>query len=76
MVTFVDAKGFLRVSPLGGVFARRRGPAGGIRGRDDGSDRIEKWLQAAETPAWDKMFVDIGAKSAEGCRWGSATRRC
>jgi len=67
IVTFVDKKGFLRVSRVGGVFlptligsqVRFANGATGVISR-------EKWMShTTGLPGWDDIFVDVGATSAD-----------
>jgi putative aminopeptidase FrvX len=66
MVTYVDAKGFLRVSPLGGVFLKcALGQRVVFADGTVGTVAMEKWLQSNDTPTLDKIFVDVGATSPD-----------
>ncbi len=69
VVTFVDKKGYLRVSRVGGVFlptligsqVRFADGTIGVVGR-------EKWLtgnSVAELPKWEQIYIDVGATSAD-----------
>jgi len=65
-VTHVDAKGFLRFGPVGGVMPltlvgnRVRFANGtiGVIGRED-------WLVERSLPTWKQVFVDVGATCAK-----------
>jgi putative aminopeptidase FrvX len=68
MATHVDARGFVRFTHLGGVYPRNlpgtrvrfmSGVAGVV-----GLEPVEK---AADVPPLDRMFIDVGASSAESC---------
>ncbi len=67
IVTYVDKKGFVRVSRVGGVFLptligsqlRFANGATGVINR-------EKWMSnTTKLPGWDDVFVDVGATSEE-----------
>ena len=68
IVSHVDNNGFVRFSPIGNVFGRYvlggrvrflNGTTGLI-----GHDRLEKY---DEIPAWDKIYIDVGATSKKDC---------
>ncbi len=68
MVSHVDEKGFVRFSPIGGVFARYI-PGGRVRFLNGvqgviGYDRFDK---VNEAPPLDKVFIDVGATSQKDC---------
>jgi endoglucanase len=68
MVSHVDEKGFVRFSPLGGVFGKyvhggRVRFLNGVQGVI-GYDRFEK---VHEAPSLDKTFIDVGATSKKDC---------
>lgn len=68
IVSHVDEKGFVRFSPLGGVF--RRYVLGGrvrfLNGTQGviGFDRLEN---VHELPGADKIYIDVGATSKKDC---------
>jgi endoglucanase len=64
IVSHVDANGFVRFSPLGGVF-RRYVPGGRVRFLNGtqgiiGFDRLDN---VDELPTLDKVYIDVGATS-------------
>ncbi|MFZ5884366.1 MAG: M42 family metallopeptidase [Chloroflexota bacterium] len=68
MVSHVDERGFVRFSPIGGVFGKyvhggRVRFLNGVHGVI-GYDRFDK---AHEAPALDKVFIDVGATSQKDC---------
>ena len=68
MVSHVDANGFVRFSPIGGVFRRyvvggRVRFLNGIQGVI-GYDRLDK---VNELPTLDKVYIDVGASSKKDC---------
>lgn len=68
MVSHVDERGFVRFSPIGGVFGKyvhggRVRFLNGVQGVI-GYDRFDK---AHEAPALDKVFIDVGATSSKDC---------
>ncbi|MBV6451366.1 MAG: putative aminopeptidase YsdC [Anaerolineales bacterium] len=68
MVSHIDENGFVRFSNIGGVFGRyvlggRVRFLNGVTGVL-GYDRVEK---VHETPALDKIFIDVGATSRKDC---------
>jgi tetrahedral aminopeptidase len=68
IVSHVDEKGFVRFSPIGGVF--RRYVLGGrvrfLNGTQGiiGFDRLEN---VNELPTLDKVYIDVGATSSNDC---------
>ena len=66
VVTYVDKNGFMRFGRVGGVNPQT---LVGSRVRfGNGAMGIigwEKWLQASTLPAWDELFIDVGATSPE-----------
>ena len=66
VVTHVDKKGFLRFGRVGGVF-----PAtligGRVRFANDAIGVIgwEKWFHGTSLPAWEELFIDVGATCPE-----------
>ena len=68
IVSHVDAKGFVRFAPIGGVF--RRYVVGGrvqfLNGTQGviGYDRLDK---VDELPTLDKVYIDVGAKNRKDC---------
>lgn len=68
MVSYVDKKGFVRVTPLGGVSAGYE--LGGRVRFENGVVGIinqEKPKVAGKLPTMDTLYVDVGATSAENC---------
>ncbi|MBE7534472.1 MAG: M42 family metallopeptidase [Anaerolineales bacterium] len=68
MASYIDEHGFVRFSSIGGVFGRYT-PGGRVRFLNGvagviGHDRLEKMN---ETPALDKMYIDVGATSRKDC---------
>lgn len=68
MVSHIDENGFVRFSPIGGVFGRyvlggRVRFLNGVTGVI-GYDRLEK---VHESPALDKVYLDVGATSKKDC---------
>jgi len=68
IVSHVDEKGFVRFSPIGGVF-RRYVLGGRVRFLDGtqgiiGFDRLEN---VNELPTLDKVYIDVGATSPKDC---------
>jgi endoglucanase len=68
IVSHVDAKGFVRFSPIGSVF-RRYVPGGRVRFLNGtqgviGYDRLES---INDMPTLDKTFIDVGATSQKDC---------
>ncbi|GAB4458098.1 MAG: M42 family metallopeptidase [Anaerolineales bacterium] len=68
MVSHVDEKGFVRFSPIGGVFGKYI-PGGRVRFLNGvqgviGYDRFDK---VHETPPLEKVFIDVGAASQKDC---------
>jgi endoglucanase len=68
MVSHVDENGFVRFSPIGGVFGKyvhggRVRFLNGIQGII-GYDRFEK---VHEAPAMNKIYIDVGATSKKDC---------
>lgn len=68
MVSHIDEKGFVRFSPIGGVFGKyvhggRVRFLNGVQGVI-GYDRFDK---SGETPSLDKVFIDVGATSKKDC---------
>ncbi|HNS62429.1 MAG TPA: M42 family metallopeptidase [Anaerolineales bacterium] len=68
MVSHIDENGFARFSNIGGVFGRYV-PGGRVRFLNGvtgvlGHDRLEK---VHETPALDKIYIDVGATSKKDC---------
>lgn len=68
MVTHVDQNGFARFVALGGVIPVHC-VGGRVRFLDgfQGVIGVEKNPTASEIPPLDKMFIDVGASSAEDC---------
>jgi endoglucanase len=68
IATHIDEKGFIRFTNLGGVFPRYA-PGGRVRFLDGtvGVIGTEKIDGSYKVPPLDKMFVDVGASSAEDC---------
>jgi tetrahedral aminopeptidase len=68
MVSHVDENGFVRFSPIGGVFGKyiHGGRVRFLNGTQGviGSDRFEK---VHEAPALDKVYIDVGASSKKDC---------
>jgi len=71
MVTYVDEKGFLRFTPIGGV-----SPLTCLGGRvvfEDGTVGvigIEKRKDHSKAPKFDQLYIDVGATGREGCPVG------
>ena len=68
MVSHVDEKGFVRFSPIGGVF-RRYVVGGRVRFLNGvpgviGFDRLDN---VNELPTLDKVYIDVGATSKKDC---------
>ncbi len=68
MVSHVDENGFVRFSPIGGVF-RRYVPGGRVRFLNGtqgviGYDRLDN---LNELPALDKVYIDVGATGKKDC---------
>ncbi|NWG34593.1 MAG: M42 family metallopeptidase [Chloroflexi bacterium] len=68
MVSHVDENGFVRFSPIGGVFGKyvhggRVRFLNGVQGVI-GYDRFDK---VNEAPALEKVFIDVGATSRKDC---------
>jgi endoglucanase len=68
MVSHVDEKGFVRFSPIGGVF-RRYVPGGRVRFLNGtvGVLGYEKLSNINELPTLDKVYIDVGATSKKDC---------
>jgi endoglucanase len=68
MVTHVDENGFARFIPLGGVQARYC-PGGRVRFLNGASGVIglERSDEAVKTPAFEQMFIDLGADNRQNC---------
>ena len=68
MVSYVDKKGFVRITALGGV-----NPAYELGGRlqfEDGTIGViamEKLKEPGRMPGLDKLYVDVGATSRDDC---------
>jgi len=68
IASYVDEKGFVRVNPVGGVrllydlYGRVRFENGVV-----GVIAAEKVSGGSQVPPFDKVFVDVGAESAETC---------
>ncbi len=69
IVSYVDEKGFLRFQPIGGV--RPQTLVGGRVRFADGRRGVigaeQKGLGANDLPRLDQLFIDVGARSREGC---------
>src|SRR5512138_938735 len=68
IVSHVDANGFVRFSPIGGVF-RRYVVGGRVRFLNGvqgviGYDRLDN---INDMPTLDKVYIDVGATSAKDC---------
>lgn len=68
IVSHVDDEGFVRFSPIGGVF-RRYVPGGRVRFLNGtqgviGFDRLDN---VNELPTLDKVYIDVGATSRKDC---------
>jgi endoglucanase len=66
IVTHVDKKGFLRFGRVGGVLPMTL--VGGRVRFANGTIGVigwEKWLHANTLPAWNELFLDVGATSAD-----------
>jgi endoglucanase len=68
MVSHIDEKGFIRFTPIGGVFGKyvhggRVRFLNGVQGVI-GYDRFER---TSEAPSLDKVFIDVGATSQKDC---------
>jgi tetrahedral aminopeptidase len=68
IVSHVDEKGFVRFSPIGGVF-RRYVPGGRVRFLNGtqgviGFDRLDN---INELPTLDKVYIDVGATGKKDC---------
>jgi len=71
MVTYVDKKGFLRFTRLGGI--RALGLPGSrvwFANGTTGSVGVEKLEDPSKVPGLDKMFIDVGAQDKESCPVG------
>lgn len=68
MVSHVDEKGFIRFSPLGGVF-RRYVPGGRVRFLNgvQGVLGYDNLANPTELPTLDKVYIDVGATSRDNC---------
>ena len=68
MVSHVEEKGFVRFSPIGGVF-RRYVPGGRVRFLNGAQGVIayDNLGKPAELPALDAMYIDVGATSVKDC---------
>jgi endoglucanase len=66
IVTHVDKKGFLRFGRVGGVLPMTL-VGGRVRFANGTTGVIgwEKWLHANTLPAWNELFLDVGATSAD-----------
>lgn len=68
IVTHIDAKGFARFAPLGGVFAlysitgRVRFASGLI-----GVIGLEQREDTSKSPTLDQLYIDVGAKDKQSC---------
>lgn len=68
MASYIDKKGFVRISPLGGV-----SPVYEVGGRVQfengtiGVVSMEKLKDPKQTPGIDKLYVDVGATSRRDC---------
>lgn len=68
VVTYVDEKGFLRFATVGGVSPLTL--VGTRVSFADGTTGVvswEKWLESQDRPAWEELFIDVGARSREDC---------
>ena len=68
MVSHVDEKGFVRFSPIGGVF-RRYVPGGRVRFLNGtvGVLGYDNLSNVNELPTLDKVYIDVGATSKKDC---------
>jgi len=68
MVSHVDEKGFVRFSPIGGVF-RRYVPGGRVRFLNGtvGVLGYDNLSNINELPTLDKVYIDVGATSKKDC---------
>jgi endoglucanase len=68
MVTHIDAQGFARFAPLGGVYPRNL-PGARVRfmSGQAGVIGLEPTDHATDVPALDKMFMDVGASGKADC---------
>lgn len=68
VVTYVDEKGFLRFAAAGGVSPLTL--VGSRVSFADGTPGVvgwEKWLESQDRPAWEELFIDVGATSRQDC---------
>ena len=68
MVTYIEKKGYLRVTSIGGV--RAMNCVGGRARFADGTEGaiyIERRADASSVPGLEHLYVDIGAPSREAC---------
>lgn len=68
IVSHVDENGFVRFSPIGGVFGRYL-PGGRVRFLNGtrGVIGLEPQEKPTEIPPLEKMFIDVGATSRRNC---------
>ena len=70
IATFIDANGFVRFTGIGGVFPQNC-QAGRVRFLNGTPgvicNEMRGFFDAVESPALDKMFIDVGAKSKADC---------
>jgi endoglucanase len=77
MVSYIDAKGFVRVQPIGGV-----SPLLEVGGRilfENGTVGVisyEKLTAGEQVPSMEKLFVDVGAVSRATCPVGLGDAGC
>jgi putative aminopeptidase FrvX len=67
-VTHVDSRGFVRFTPVGGIYPRNL-PGSRVRFTDGtaGVIGLEPTETASEVPAMDRMYIDVGASSSRTC---------
>lgn len=67
-VTHVDARGYARFTPVGGIYPRNL-PGSRVRFMNGaaGVVGLEATESASEVPAMDRMFIDVGARSNRDC---------
>lgn len=68
VVNYVDEKGFLRFSAMGGVFPHTLvGNRVEFENNVVGVIGVEKLESLDKVPAFDKLYIDVGAENRESC---------
>lgn len=66
--THIDAKGFVRFAPVGGIFPRHL-PGGRVRFMDGTAGIVgqEPMERVSDVAPMDRMYIDVGASSTRDC---------